>query len=174
MHCRFFAVSILLFVLAASAFSQAEHMSQPSPELKKLDYFVGNWKTEAQMKPGRFGPGGAVSSTERIEWQQGNFFLVGNVDYRSSMANGVELFVMGYDPVKKVFTYTSFNSSGERESATGTFDGYAWTWLSGAESPMKWKYVETVVSPNSYRIKFDMSQDGSTWATVMEGTAAKQ
>ena len=174
MHRRFFAVSVLPLLLAAPAFSQAEHMSQPSPELKKLDYFVGTWKTEAQMKPGPFGPGGPVSSTDHIEWQQGNFFLVGHTEFKSQSANGVELFVMGYDPAKKVFTYNSFNSSGEHESATGTFEGDTWTWSSGPESPMKWKYVETILSPKSYRMKFDMATDGSALTTLMEGTATKQ
>ncbi len=30
--------------------------STPGPELKKLDYFVGNWTSEGDAKPGPMGP----------------------------------------------------------------------------------------------------------------------
>jgi hypothetical protein len=39
---------------------------------------------------------------------------------------------------------------------------------------MKWRYIETILSPTSYTIKFEMSQDGNTWSTVMDGKATKQ
>lgn len=162
----------LLFSVVISA--QAPQAPQPAPELKKLDYFVGTWKTDADMKPSPYGPGGKVTGTDRIEWMQGNYFVLIHTNFNGTMGSGVEVGVMGYDPAKKVYTYASYNSSGEHESATGSVEGDTWTWNSDAGGGMKWRYTQKMLSPTSYTIKFEMSPDGSTWATAMEGRATKQ
>lgn len=41
------------------------------PELKKLEYFAGNWTWEGDMKPGPMSPGGKLSMTERNQWMVG-------------------------------------------------------------------------------------------------------
>lgn len=163
-------------LLVLPAFAQAPQMPQPAPELKKLDFFVGTWKVDADMKPSQFGPGGKLSSTDHIEWMQGNFFLLIHTSFTSAMGSGIELGVMGYDSANKVFTYTSFNSVGEHETATGTFDGSTWTWNSEQTSApgAKWRYTQKILSPTSYSIKFEMSPNGGALSTVMEGTATKQ
>ena len=55
MKLRFIAV--LGLVVAASAVATAQTNTR-APELKKLDYFVGNWSTEATVVPGPWGAGG--------------------------------------------------------------------------------------------------------------------
>ncbi|MBV9300847.1 MAG: DUF1579 family protein [Acidobacteriaceae bacterium] len=175
MTLKHFAVVSASLLLSVSAYSQAERMPSPSPELKKLDYFAGTWKTQGQMKPNQFGPGGSFSSTDHWEWQKGNFFLVGHSEFKiASMGEGVELAVMGYDPAKKVFTYESFNSSGEHEVATGSFSGDTWTWNAGEQSSFKWRFIEKVLSPTSFSAKFEGTQDGTNWNTVFEATYTKQ
>jgi|SRR5208283_5053176 len=62
--------------LCAAAFAQAPQVPQPAPELKKLDYFAGTWKTDADMKPSPYGQGGKLTITNKFEWMQGNFFMV--------------------------------------------------------------------------------------------------
>jgi hypothetical protein len=37
----------------------------------------------------------------------------------------------------------------------------------------KSRYTLVETSPTSYTFKWDMSQDGTKWATVVEGTAKK-
>ncbi|MGA8029226.1 MAG: DUF1579 family protein [Bryobacteraceae bacterium] len=174
MSSKSIAIAIAPLVFAAVAFAQGDQAPQRAPELKKLDYFVGTWKTEAEMKPGPFGPGGKVASTDHFEWQKGEFFVIGHSDFTSPMGGGVELSVMGYDPARKVFTYQSFNSVGEHESATGTVDGDTWSWASADQSPFKWRYTEKILSPTSFSVKFEGSQDGANWSTIMEGKVAKQ
>ena len=110
---------------------------------------------------------------------QGNFFLILHSQFSSqATGDGVEYAVIGYDTNKKAFTYESFNSSGEHQVATATpdADGKVWSWYSSPDrpGPMKWRYTETVLSPASYAIKFEMSQDGKTWTSVMEGKATKE
>ncbi len=54
------------------------------------------------------------------------------------------------------------------------FEGDTWVWNADPSSNVKWRYTEKVLSPTVYNIKFEMSRDGTTWSTVMEGKATKQ
>ena len=171
-------LTIASLLLAAAASAQMPHPT-PAPELKKLDYFAGNWTTEAEMKPSPYGPGGKVTGSDHIEWMQGNFFMIIHSKFASpSMGDGVEYAVMGYDSKKSEYTYESFNSMGEHDVATckPAADGKTWVWYSSDSdpTPMKWRFTEVILSPASYTMKFEMSQDGSAWSSVMEGKAAKQ
>lgn len=175
---RYVMAAMAAFLLAGSVSAQMQHPT-PAPELKKLDYFVGTWNSEAEMKPSPFGPGGKVTGTDHCEWMQGNYFLIIHSTFSSqTMGNGVEYAVLGYDTNKNQYTYASYNSEGEHEVATGTLDaeGKVWTWYSSpdAPEPMKWRYIETVLSPTSYAVKFEMSKDGNTWSTLMEAKVTKQ
>jgi Protein of unknown function (DUF1579) len=173
--------SVTLFALlaAVSLYAQME-MPAPAPELKKLDFLTGNWTAEGTMTP----PGPPSSSatkwtmTTNAEWLEGSYFLVehSNGDL-GPMGKIKELAVMGYDRDRKVYTYNAFSSFGEVESATGTIDGDTWTWLSDEHmngSTFKGRYTMKVLSPTSYTMKFEMSQDGTNWATTMEGKATKK
>jgi len=168
--------SFVLFVVASSAQAQMD-MLKPAPELKKLDYFLGNWSLEGDMKPGAMGPGGKMTETEANKWMDGDFFLQCNVEFKSTnMGNGTGVAYMGYNSDEKVYTYDAFNSMGEAEHSKGTLDGDTWNWASEDKMggmKMKTHFIIKTLSPTSYTFKFDMSQDGTTWNTVMEGKATK-
>ena len=173
MYWHSLTLAALPLCFAINAFAQTDHAPTPAPELKKLDYFVGDWKAEGHMKPGPMGPGGTMTSTDHYEWQQGKFFVVGHSDFKSSMGDGVELSVLGYDPEKKLYTYRSFNSAGEAESATGTLSGDTWTWNSGDDQKFKWRYIQKMVSPTAFNVRFE-ALNGSNWATMFDATVTKQ
>jgi hypothetical protein len=168
-----FAVLLLSSLFAAA---QQPPMPKPGPEHKNLAYFVGNWKTTGDLKPGPMGPGGKFTGADHIEWMAGGFFLVSHTQGTSSMGNWTGLAIYGYDTAKKVYTYDEFNSNGEVVHATGTFDGKVWAWSSemtmGANT-VKTHFILTETSPTAYTYKFEMSQDGANWATVMDGGGAK-
>jgi Protein of unknown function (DUF1579) len=175
---KLLAVTVASLLFAAAVAAQMQHRT-PAPELKKLDYFAGTWKVDADMKPSPLGPGGKMTGTDRVEWMQGNFFMVIHSTFSSqTMGSGVGYGFLGYDPKKKEYTYEAFDSDGEHETATGTVDadGKVWTWNSSGNGmpAMKSRYIETVLSPDSYEIKFEMSQDGNNWSSVMQGKATKQ
>jgi hypothetical protein len=108
----------------------------------------------------------------------GKYFLVERSDMDlGPMGKGKELAVMGYDSDNKVYTYTAFNSMGEAEKSSGTVNGDTWTWTSDEHMggmTMKGRFTMKVVSPTSYTMKFELSQDGTNWMTAMEGTATKK
>jgi hypothetical protein len=178
-RCAMKNLTILLttwLALAAAAFAQSE-APKPGPEHKKLDYFAGAWTLSGEMKPGPMGPGGSMNENEKCMWMEGNFFLICHSDYSSSMGNGTGVAVMGYSADDKAYTYREFNSWGEFEDSRGSVDGDNWTWTSDEKmggQTMKGRFSMKIVSPTTYNFTFEMSQDGKTWTTVMDGKATKK
>ena len=170
-------IGCLIACLLLGAFAAAQMgPPTPAPELKKLDYFVGTWTLDGDMKPGPFGPGGKMTETEKVEWMQGNFFLVIHSDFKSAMGNGMGMAYMGYNPEDKVYTYDAFNSMGEAEHSKGTLSGYTWTWTSEDKMGgkiMKGRFTIKELSATSYSFKFEMAGEDGNYASMMEGKATK-
>jgi len=172
-----------LVILAAVTCAMAKPPSEPptqaptvGPEVKKLGFFVGKWHGEGELKPGPFGPGGKYTEDQTSEWMPGGFFVVIHADEKSAMGNGTMLMVLGYDQDQKSYTFNAFNSSGEAETAKGTFDGSTWTWASTFNmggKQLQTHFIMKVLSSSSYSTKFEMSQDGATWTTILEGKTTK-
>lgn len=150
---------------------------KPGPELKKLDVFAGSWTLDGTMKAGAMGPGGSMTEDEKCEWMQGNFYVVCHSDFKGTMGSGAGVSVLGYSTDEKAYTYREFNSFGEFDDSRGTLDGDTWTWTSDEKmggTTMKGRFIMKMTSLTSYNFNFDMSQDGTKWATVMEGKATKK
>src|SRR5579884_3401646 len=154
---------LLLFVLSlASSLLAQMQAPPPGPEVKKLDYFAGDWKSDADMKPDPMMPnGGKVTGTDHFEWMKGGYFLVGHTDFKMSNQSGAEMSVLGYDPKEKVYTYNAFNSMGQNESSKGTVNGDTWTWTGDADmgggQVMKGRFTMKIVSPTVYTYAYDIS-----------------
>jgi len=172
------ALMILIagFAVATVGSAQPPQGPKPGPEVQKLGYFVGKWRGEGEMKPGPFGPGGKFTEMEDAEWMPGGFFVTIHADEKFPMGDGKTLMVLGYDPEQKVYTFNAFNSMGLAEAAKGTLDGDTWTWLSELNMGgkiMKSRFIMKQLSPASYSTRFEMSADGTTWSTIMEGNTKK-
>lgn len=171
-----FAV-VAVFLVAGSLQPQAPQAPpKPAPELKRLAYFVGTWKSEGEMKPSGFGPGGKFTSTDTAKWMQGRFFLVTNSDGIGPLGPGKETSYMGYDPNEKVYTFHLFNSMGENVSAKGKVQGDTWTWNSEEKmggNTIGVRFTIKEVSPTEYTFKMEMSQNAGPWSTVGEGKTTK-
>jgi len=170
-------LSFLFIVLTAGSMQAQMQAPQPAPETKNLAYFIGSWTVDSDLKPGPMGPGGKITGTETWDWMDGHFFIVGHSSMSGVMGSSSGLAVMGYNSDEKKYHYNEFDSVGEAENATGDFDGTVWTWSSDEHfggQTMKGRYTAKEVSPTSYAFKFELSPDGSSWTTVMEGTATKK
>ncbi len=171
-------VSVLLVLIAVSA--SAQMGAKPGPELKKLDFLVGNWTMDGTIAQGPWGAGGKFSSTTTNEWMPGNFFVVGHEDFKMPPelgGDGKANSYMGYDTDKNVYTYDAFNSLGRREVSEGIVKDDTWTWNSTqtyAGQEIKQRLTLKILSTTSYTMKFEISIDGTTWMTFMEGKATKK
>src|SRR5215471_4069108 len=173
------SITVIAALVFSTLFAIAQNpppMPKPGPEQKSLDYFAGNWSLTGDIKPGPMGAGGKFTGTEHVEWMPGGFFLVSHSQGSSPMGKESGLAVYGYDTEKKVYTYDEFSSTGENVHATGTFDGKTWNWTSESTvqgKPMKGRFVVTPTSRTAYTFKFDISQDGTNWTPIMEGSGRK-
>ena len=174
---RFAIALVITMVCAALVAAQTpQQPPKPGPEVKKLDYFSGNWKSEGDTKPSPFGPGGKFTATEHNEWMEGGFFLLTHGNETTPMGSGTGVGVFGYDANEKVYTFDEFNSMGESVHAKGTLAGDTWTWTNEEKMQgkmMRGRYTIKTLSPTSYTFKFEMAPEGGAWSTVMEGKATK-
>jgi len=178
MKKHFAILSCMTLLLGIALLARAKmELPQPAPELKKLDYFTGTWIAEGEVKPGPMGPGGKFTGTNRVEWMEGGFFLVTHSEFNGAMGKGMETAYMGYDSNDKMYTYDSFNTLGEADHAKGNVNGNTWIWDSetrmGPET-MKGRLTIKAISATAYNFKFEMSPDGTTWNTVLEGKDTKK
>ena len=166
----------LLLGILLPAPAQIER-AKPARELRKLDYFLGTWAAEGEIKPGPLGPGGKFTGTNHVQWMEGGFFLVTHSEFHGAIGKGTETAYMGYDENEKIYTYDSFNSLGEADHAKGTLEGDTWTWLSQTKigpQTFQGRLVIKVLSATAYNFKFETSTDGISWTTMLEGKDRKK
>jgi Protein of unknown function (DUF1579) len=172
-------IIVIFAVLASGVFvtAQGPSMPAPGPEVKKLDYFAGNWRATGDLKPSPMGPGGKFSEVIHSEWMPGHYFLVEHTTTSGVIGHLVEIAYLGYDPRDKSYSYDAFNSMGEAEHAKGSVEGDTWTWTSTENmggKMMKGRFTITVASATSYSFKFEVAPEGGgDYSTVVEGKATK-
>ena len=173
------AMTVVFAVLISGVFvtAQGPPTPAPPPELKKLDYFAGNWKAEGELKATPMGGGGKFTETIHSEWSLGHYFLVERTTTNGATGHLNVVDYLGYDPRDKSYSYDSFNSMGEAEHAKGAVEGDTWTWTSTVNmggKMMKGRFTVTVASPTSYNFKFEFAPEGGgDYSTVLEGKATK-
>jgi hypothetical protein len=152
----------------------------PSPEVKKLGYFVGKWVAKGMILPGSWGAGGKFRWTETTKWMAGHFFVIGSWDFQMPDelgGDGEEIFLMGYDPNLNAYTFDAFSSQGLHQVSRGTLQGDTWIWISEGTFSGKsahQKMTMKVLSPTRYTLKFEVSCDAAAWKVFMEGEARKR
>ena len=167
-------VSLSVFGLVAA--QSPEGTPKPGPEQKKLEWFVGKWSGKAVMKPGPFGPGGPMTWTETCEWFEGGFHLVCRSEGTSPTGPMKGIGIIGYDAERKLYTYYGVDNTGWSDLATGTFSGRTWSYSNeftmGGKKYWSRMSIEEL-SDREQRFRWETSEDGKTWALVMEGGSTK-
>ncbi len=172
----------MAMILAAATMMSVLSLAQmetpkPGPEHKKLDVFLGSWTLEGDMKASPMSPAGKITETEKCEWMEGGFYVVCKVQFTSKvMGNGSGISIMGYSSDDKAYTYREFNSWGEFNDSKGALDGEKWSWTNEqkmGQAMMKGRFNMKMTSATSYDFSYEVSQDGTTWSTIMDGKATK-
>jgi len=152
-------------------------MKPRPPELEKLNYFIGTWRSEGEVASGPASPGGKLIMTERNEWMEGRFFLTLRSEFSGPTGSGTGIAYIGYDAARNVYTYDEFNSMGEVQRSIGTLNGSDWTWAGEQHlgtNITKTRFVMKPLAPFLYAFRFETSADGNSWVTVMNGKAVKE
>ena len=145
---------------------------KPGPEHKKLEYFVGKWTVESEIKANKYMPAGKGVSTETCTLGPGGFY----VECRNEGQLPTRLAIIAYDSHAKVYTEYYANGVGVVGSGTGTVDGNTWTWMvedKFAGKAIKGRTTITMLSPTEYTSKYEMADGKSGYTTMVEGKATK-
>jgi hypothetical protein len=172
---RFTAMLVGIGLIAGVALAQ-QAPPKPGAEVKRLGIFEGKWTGESEMKPSPFGPGGKVSSKDDCAWANDGWQMVCKGSSTGAMGNMTGTSVFGWNGEEKAYKYMGYDSMGMMTTAKGTLSGNTWTWhgedkIAGKTIHSRYTVVET--SPTSYTFKWETSEDGKTYATIMEGKSTK-
>jgi len=174
-------ILVVAFALASASTGFAGEMPEmpkPTAEHKALAAFVGEWAGSGEMKPGPFGPGGPMEWTETCSWFGGaEFNVVCKSKGTGPMGPMKGLGIIGYNPEKKVYTHYGIDNHGWTGHSKGTVDGKTWTYKSKESMDGKEfhsMFTMTMESPTRMTFSWSMSEDGETWAVMMDGVSEKK
>ena len=145
---------------------------KPGPEHKKLEYFVGKWTVESEIKANKYMPAGKGVSTETCTLGPGGFY----VESRAEGQVPTRLAIIGYDSHAKVYTTYYASSAGLVGTGVGTVNGNTWTWMvedKYAGKAVKGRTTITFLSPTEYTSKYEMADGKGGYTTILEGKATK-
>jgi len=115
-----FGVAVLTLACAQSAHAQ------PTPEQKKLEYFVGKWKIDTDVKASDDGPANKTSGSETCEWFA-NLHVVCKADSTTAAGNYRTMRIISWVPALKVYSQYAVDSYGYALLSTGQLSGNTWT-----------------------------------------------
>jgi hypothetical protein len=173
----FLGAAGLVLIVAATA--PAQEAPKPGPEHKRLEYYVGEWTAEVEVKANPFMPAGKYGSEDECEWFEGGFAVICESEGTGPLGKMESVAIMGYNAEEKVYTYYGVDNTGmvPASVAKGSVQGDTWTYTD--ESKMggklvKSRYTLQHVSPSSYTFKWEVEGEGGKWATLMEGKTTKK
>jgi hypothetical protein len=152
-----------------------------SPELQKLDIFLGYWKFQGQTLDTAYGKAGAWTWNENCRWSDNQDFLLCSF---ANVWSGKSIHSLVVDTYNKkdhsYWHYELFNDgpSGSRPFISKmTVAGNTWTEYGQDEDHGK-KISERITyrynSPAEVDVEIQLSRDASHWITVDRGLGTKQ
>lgn len=187
-----FGILVTAGLLAAAVAAQAQEkkepakkaapekkmeMPKPGPEVKKLSYFVGTWTMTGDMKENSFGmPPGKFTGTSKCEWFAGGYQVVCHDTGKGPMGTMHSMGILSYNAEDKMYSYYGIDSMGMAEGSKGKVDGNNWVYTSDSKMGGKTyhgRYSMDTSSAGSYTFKYETSEDGQKWSTMMEGKSTK-
>jgi hypothetical protein len=174
MSIRSSVALILICGFTALSLAQAPpEPPKPGPEHKKLEYFVGTWKTESEIKANPYIPAGKSVMTATYTLGPGGFF----VESRGEGENYPTTHgITAYDSHAKLYTTSYASSAGLVGGGTGTVDGNTWTWMledKWVGNAFKGRTTVTVKSASQFTAKYEYLDPNGSYVTLVEGTATK-
>ncbi len=118
------SVSLGIAVLTLACAQRA--YAQPTPEQKKLEYFVGKWKIDTDVKASDDGPANKTSGIEDCEWFA-NLHVVCKADSTTAAGNYRTMRIISWVPALKVYSQYAVDSYGFALLSTGQVSGNTWT-----------------------------------------------
>jgi len=150
---------------------------QASPEVQRLEYFIGMWTIAGQIVSRSFGVIGKFTGQYRNHWSSDGLSLVSvwNEQRPATTESGQSTYE--YDQELKSYVCQSVDSSGEKETSVGNLDGNTWTWLSShttGDGNLGGRFTIKQESSVKYTFKFESQLATGEWELALEGSASKE
>jgi len=164
---------ILICGFTALSLAQAppEH-PKPGPEHKKLEYFVGTWKVETEIKANAYVPAGKGVTTQTYTLDPEGFY----VEWREEGQIPRTVGITAYDSHAKLYTVFYASSAGLVGTGAGTVNGNTWTWMIEDKvfgKAVKGRTTITISSASQFTSKYEMLDANGRYVTFSEGTGTK-
>ena len=173
MSIRSSVAVILICGFTALSLAQAPPEGpKPGPEHKKLEYFLGTWKVETEIKANEYVPAGKGVTTATVTLGPGGFCVESRAEGQIPRTDAI----IAYDSEAKVYTEFYASSAGLVGTATGTVNGNTWTWMIEDKwfgKAVKGRTTITILSASQYTSKYEMLDANGRYVTFTEGTATK-
>jgi uncharacterized protein DUF1579 len=173
MSIRSSVAAILICGSTALSLAQAPPKGpKPGPEHKRLEYFVGKWTVESEIKANEYVPAGKGVTTQTYTLDPEGFYLESRWEGQIPRTVGI----IAYDTDAKVYREFYASSAGLVGSGTGTVNGNTWTWMLEDKvfgKAAKGRTTITILSASQYTSKYEMLDVNGRYVTLTEGTATK-
>jgi hypothetical protein len=173
MSMRSSVAVILICGFTALSLTQAPPEGpKPGPEHKKLEYFLGTWKVESEIKPNGYVPAGKGVTTAIVTLGPGGFSIESRAEGQIPRTDGIAT----YDSHAKVYTEFYASSVGLVGTGTGTVSGNTWTWMIEDKwfgEAVKGRTTITMLSASQYTLKYEMLDPNGRYVTILKETATK-
>jgi len=171
-------MALSVSVALAEEAAEAPTPAQPTAEHKELAVWLGSWSGSGEVKPGPFGPGGPMEWTEHCAWFHGvEFHVMCRSEGTGPMGPMNGLGIIGYNPGKKVYTHYGVDDTGWSGYSEGSRSGDTWTFSSEEAfegKTFRSRFTMKVKSDKQVTFSWDVSEDGESWMTLMDGINTKQ
>lgn len=169
---------ILACSLVGAAVAQSPAgLPEPSPECKKLGYFVGKWVSEADVKPSDAGPGGKITVTESCDWYAGNFAVICHSEGEIGGSMHKALSVRGYDIEQGSYVYFETNNWGQDIYSRGKVEGDTWTWegqYTENGKPFRGRFTLKQLSADVATFKYEAGMGNEPLKLIFEGKQTRK
>jgi hypothetical protein len=171
---------LVLLLIGAFVFvgvaSQAQEL-MPSPEQKKLGFWIGTWEIEAEGKETPLWPAGEYNASMTAEWFEGKFHVICRYQWSGAWGDYSELNINGYDPgIGEYFNY-AIDGHGSGFVFRGSAKDNVWTYMTdmkfeGKAIKLRWTVVDA--SPGLITWKSEISIEGGPWILSGEAKAVRK
>lgn len=144
--------------------------AQPTAEHKRLDYWVGKWSVESEIKPTPSYAGGKLAGTEECE-----SFANLHVVCRSELTGPTGLYrsmrVLSYIPALKQYGQYTIDSIGYASFAMGSLQGNTWTFTTDVAGAKIRSVSKT--SGNNYTSTTEYAGADGKWVATATGKSTR-
>lgn len=165
---------VLIFIAGALIAQPRDFSAQCKAEMKKLDYFVGDWKGTAVVQT----PNGpkTVNQTEHIEWKLNGVLLsIEGTGKENDQVTFNAMAFVNYDPANQQYKFRSYLKEGTATDAYFKIledNKFEWGFEIPAGGKVKYSITLDPVKKTWYELG-EYSPDGTRWMKSVEMNLVK-